>query len=228
MGVKYLFLCGSIGVGKSFLLEKLQEYYVLKKVLFIKEYIDWDENGDNKLNEFLEGKVTALDFQYYIVNSYFEQLISRDYELIVFERHPIESLLFASQKLTIEELFKLYCYIKNMCELYKVPLPENCFYDYIENKDAEASIKEITELVKMYPSVLIHLTVDEYEQGKRLMKRGRFSDKEYLSDENLYYLRKINYDYASMSVFRYNIDPSKFYIFYRGFILPPIVVSTGI
>ena len=234
MEYQFIFISGSIGAGKSTVIDKLRDVYDNKPYL-IKEYIDYDQCGETKLNEFLEQKITPFEFQKYVVDCAFNQFVSimndsnKQSNIVIWERHPMESLIFAAQKLPVSELERLYDYIFNLCEKLGVPLPSECtFLNIKKNTSTEcysSNIEKICDKIFDFKSsnmnLLIHLNVDEREQTKRLLKRSRESDKLYLMERGMEYLRRINISYSIMPAISYNITPAYFFELYRFDFTPP-------
>lgn len=235
MEYQFIFISGTIGAGKSTTIDKLLDVYDNKPVL-IKEYIDYDPKGSDKLNDFLMGKIPPFDFQKYVIDCAFKQFIdfindvNKKSNMVIWERHPLETLIFASQKLTLQELEQLYNYVFNLCQTLGVPLPTECTFVNIKKKNQlnnepttlERVCDKIFDLQKTSMNLLIHLNVEDKEQTKYLLKRGRESDKNYLMEKGMEYLRRINLSYSVMPTISYNICPETFYELYRYDYVPPI------
>ena len=69
-------------------------------------------------------------------------------------------------------------------------------------------------------NLLIHLNVDSTDQTKRLLKRGRHSDKNYLMEKGMEYLSRINIVYSIMPSISYNICPEYFFELFRVDFVP--------
>ena len=136
--------------------------------------------------------------------------------ILICERHPVESLLFASQKLTYSELLELYEYVYNMCDKLQIPFPKDCGFMRIDtDKNSNTLYKKITNMKENYYHLLVHLDVNEKNQTKRIFQRGRKSDTRYLTETGMEYLRKINLCYRALPVIYYDIRPETFCVFYR-------------
>lgn len=204
----YIFVIGSIGVGKSTFIDCLLDRIKDLHPIHIKEFIDYDPEGEVKLNMNLRGEMSAFDFQKYIVDCYFNQFRNYHHKTLVVERHPQESLLFASQFLTRPDYNKLDVYIKNMCQIYGVPLLWECNVTTKENnqlEDMENIIDDIKPLINSFDDLVINLIVDEREQVDRIRMRNRESDQKYLTDAGLRYLRKINGMYTQLRASKFGI-----------------------
>ena len=64
-------------------------------------------------------------------------------------------------------------------------------------------------------NLFVHLNVDEKDQISRLFKRARESDKKYINEPNMEYLRRINIHYQNLLLWDYDIRLSNIYIFYK-------------
>lgn len=228
MEYQFIFISGSIGAGKSTVIDKLRDVYDNKPFL-VKEYIDYDQCGNEKLDKFISGEIAPFDFQKYVVDCAFQQFIGfmndcrKQTNMIIWERHPLESLIFGAQKLTLEELEQLYDYICNVCHNLGIPLPSECTFVNIK-KNAQAdcdcsNIEKICDRIFDFKStnmnLIIHLNVDEKEQTKRLMRRDRASDRSYLMEKGMEYLRRINVTYSIMPGISYDIRPENFFELFR-------------
>lgn len=210
-----IFIGGTIGAGKTTIINKLKDIYSELNPVIIKEYIDYDNIGEEKLNLFLNGSLNAFEFQVYIVNCYIEQFKNNDGLLYIFERHPLESIIFAAQKLSFNELKSLYNYIINVCRINEIPLPKDCKFVTINNNDLNFSIESIVNKKDESSKLFIHLKVNQKVQINRLITRNRLSDIGYLMEENMDYLTKINSNYDTLEEINYNINPKNFYLFYK-------------
>ena len=226
---EFLFVSGTIGAGKSTVVNKLMEMFHNKNPCLIKEYIDYDKEGERNLNMFLSKQLPAFEFQRYIIECYFRQFIENDSELYVFERHPIESIVFATRCCSEEEVEKLYDFCFNMCREYGIPMPGDC--DFMEVTNNGSNVDSVVDTIVVRKRgkkcLLVHIDVDGKIQLDRLMKRGRHSDYEYLMEKGREYLRRINMNYHALPVFKYDIRPEGFYIFYRRDCHVPIPMTFG-
>ena len=228
----YIFVTGTIGAGKTSLIDKLASLYQ-DQAYIIKEYIDYDEDGNNKLNDFLDGKYPAYDFQKYIVDCYMKQFIEADkfffdkkgQKIIICERHPLESLLFASFKLDQHQMGYLHDYIKDCCEKLRIPLPTECYQIIFRGEatgsavNTDESLTKVANKIKVRKcdnkNLFVHLDVDDKQQLSRLMKRGRESDLKYLNEPRMEYLNRINIHYKNLAIANYDIKLGNLYIFYK-------------
>lgn len=191
---KFIFVSGSIGVGKSTFINEIIKRFTDQKVTIIREYIDYDNKGNQMLNNFLERSISPMDFQKYIIQCYLEQLINnKNSDVFIFERHPMESLIFAKNSFESNFEFDLLRnYITNFCNRIGIPYQqENQIIDicHTEGTDYDSIYKNI---VKGTGIMTCYLTVSLDMQFYRIAKRSRESDNIYLEEENLHYLNNIN------------------------------------
>ena len=96
----HIFISGSVGVGKTTLINAFYEKYKDRVNIFrMKEYIDFDPNGYNKYCLWRNNKMSLLDFQLYILSQFDEQVQLPEYQtakVIIWERHPQEAQLIFS------------------------------------------------------------------------------------------------------------------------------------
>lgn len=211
---RYLFLSGTIGAGKSTLLSKLKGVFANYGVSLIKEYIDYDLQGDSKLNDFLKGNISCMDFQVYVLQCYQRQIREATGNLLIFERHPMENIIFASCSLSPEQLKALWRMTKHMCELEEIPMPWNVPL-HVYDTDDNGVEGVIFAHMKENEHLLCHLSVSESLQYYRLLTRGRESDLKYIQEHQQAYLKRINDIYECLLTNRYHITPAYFTIFYR-------------
>lgn len=210
----YAFISGTIGAGKSTTIESIRNLMVNYDVGIVKEYIDYDEHGEEKLNGFLTGQMSTFEFQAYIAACYHKQISTLPNKYIIMERHPMESLIFASTKLSPVELQKLYELIYNMCDMLKIPLPWQCTFKKY-NTTEQSTVVRIFEDITVHSHLMCHLEISPEIQFERLLTRHRDSDINYLSEPKMKYLDKINDIYQCMTVSGYNLKPVYHKIFYR-------------
>lgn len=202
----YIFVTGSIGVGKSTFIDLLQDRLKNMSPQLVKEFIDYDIQGEAKLDQHLNGEIGSFEFQKYIIDCYFNQFRNHHGKTLIVERHPMESLVFASQCLTKKEYADLQNYIINMCQVYEVPLIKECDQISIEHYDTEEAVYIASEAINSHDNLVIHLFVNEVEQIERIRGRNRESDQKYLVEEDMKYLRTINKKYKELRISFYDID----------------------
>ena len=222
---KYIFISGTIGAGKSTIVEKIKERFANASISVIKEYIDYDPEGDKMLNEYLSGKMTCFDFQVYMLQQYEKQINGAEGKVLLFERHPLEGLLFASVKLSEDELHKLYNVMMQFIVAAKIPAPWKCSVKEYDGED-NYLLEKICHDIQYGTKTICHIAVSEQEQVLRLLRRNRQSDIDYLSEQGMKYLRHINELYRATVVIKYHLTPHYWTIFYRNRYDPiPIVMN---
>ena len=103
---RVIVLNGAPGVGKTTLINELKT--LLPNSYIIHEYIDVLDDAQSNLNDYLEGFMTAFDFQDYILD-YYESvancLFDSSYEYVLVERSPLEAIqVFAKLALNSNKL----------------------------------------------------------------------------------------------------------------------------
>ena len=192
---RHVFVGGSIGVGKSSVLSAiLDNLTYMKCVTYIKEYIDFDPLGTEKLKKHLEGVTDIVTFQRYIMNIYKTQILSLAYQnaqIVIWERHPCEALLFCKKNLnegkcTQKEYDLIEYEINKMCKEFDIPpLKDLCVtftpmvydtlaYDikFIGKAMVEAILRTANES-RTLPIYCFLFCSDSYEQMGRVIARGR-------------------------------------------------------
>lgn len=122
----HIFLSGSVGVGKTTALKAFLDVYApLVNCIVIQEYIDYDDEGEAKFNQWIDGKLTLLEFQMYILDCFEAQLDSPLYhcaKVCIWERHPQEALEIFAKDLPIIQKMKFMERLKKLSEMYEFPL----------------------------------------------------------------------------------------------------------
>lgn len=204
---KYIFISGSIGVGKSTFINELIQRFNNQNIAVIREYIDYDPEGNKKLNNFLERITPPIEFQKYIIRCYLEQLMkAKEADILIFERHPMESLIFAKNSFESKmELYSLANYIQNFCIRMNIPLQHDNQILDIWHDDTINYDSIFKNIVSGTGIVTCYLRVNLETQFYRIAIRGRESDQIYLEEENMTYLNSINklYDRLENENFNY-------------------------
>lgn len=126
-GRKHIFVTGSVGVGKSHSISDTiyQSTSLGLNVFYVKEYIDYDPYGINQYDNWINDRISLIEFQKYICNLFREQLKTPAYmmsKLVVWERHPREALLVFSQSgLSDDEYEELDNMITELEEDFEIP-----------------------------------------------------------------------------------------------------------
>lgn len=208
----YIFVSGSVGVGKSTIIQFLSRTFK-KNVFYVKEFIDFDPQGEKKLNDYLANKDTALQFQHYILDCYrmqFDSFQCKYSDICLIERHPEENLIFVKNQLTTKELDTLETATKDLLKRYNIPSLSE-IDEVIFNFDSPAMMENVAKLLdflneriqshsiteknKKKTCVRIRVECSEETQMKRIRSRGRGSDNYYL--QNKEYLKTINKLYSN-------------------------------
>ena len=181
-----LVLSGTIGAGKSALLEKTAQYLRMKgnKVGCVREYIDAHKNGSKMLADWIQGKISLQEFQDFI--SICHVIDNEKIEMCpikIYERSPYEGAVVFTKD--------TYCYrhvLDQANELhtqYGIPYPFPCDSVTI---DANRPIDEVFEAVKeivdkdLEQNVnkrVIYLKVTLETSVERIKARGRVTEESY-------------------------------------------------
>lgn len=188
----HYFVTGSIGVGKSTSLKEFMWRYGSSaiKTYFIQEYIDFDCMGAKMLQDWLDGDMSLLAFQLYIVGQFRKQLDTEEYrnaKFVIWERHPMETLKVFASDLKRKEKMELQRVLEDLCDTYRIPKIDM----YLPMRGVRLSTYHLApqtiadiiydlmkaDLVKEESSGLfIYLYVPRSlvrEQQKRIQERGR-------------------------------------------------------
>lgn len=145
---KKIVITGGVGVGKTTTINHTKHLLdsVNIKCIVIPEYIDGDKhNGKRMLDDYLNKRISAFDFQYYILNYYDRYLNSLHIDkdtIMLFERLPDDSITcFANREnkkglLKDSELYTLFTYASDINEFYGIP----SYFTLHDNKNVNISI----------------------------------------------------------------------------------------
>lgn len=126
--VLHFFISGSIGVGKTTVID-----YLKKKMLgndtfyFVKEYIDFDPDGKQMLERSLDGSLSLKDFQLYICDQFYFQMqqfhenIHSDIAVCIWERHPLEALEIFARELNDNDKKCVLNAILKLLDYFHIP-----------------------------------------------------------------------------------------------------------
>lgn len=212
-GEKYnLIITGSVGVGKSTISQCIYEIMRtrIKNVNKFPEYIS-TPTGQNMFEMMVEGKISSLTFQNYILDTWKFNLSFANFgnntAFNIFERLPHDSLFcfakdcVSSGTLTSDEFSVLVARYNQILRLYEVPEYDNCPISVVENSQSiSISLDKIIRIVKDdikkgINTRVIGLVLPENEYSRRIKSRGRKCedkmDLRALSSYNLYYHKLI-------------------------------------
>lgn len=211
--VLHFFLSGSIGVGKTTVID-----YLKKKMLgndtfyFVQEYIDFDPDGKQMLERSLDGSLSLKDFQLYIVDQFYFQMqkfhenIHSDIAVCIWERHPMEALEVFARELNNDDKAVVLKAICKMLDDFHIPHLNGCDITMI-NSFNTAAITPMFVSDWAYNTILDMMASDVHvhcwcllrcdlagvEQYARIRRRGRsceineYAGNNKLMQLNIYY-----------------------------------------
>ena len=182
-------LNGAPGVGKTTLLNLFK--LLIPNSFIIPEYIDELEDADMKLKQYLEGTISAYQFQDYILD-YFESVANRltnsIYDYIFVERTPIEGILcFAhrdliNQRMTQVQYNQLLHRAKSLT-FYPNPLEDESITIYTDNL---SPCQIVQHIISSLPSITtIKLRASLTTLKTRIHQRGRQCEIQHYNDDYL-------------------------------------------
>ncbi|EMD44137.1 hypothetical protein KM1_203500 [Entamoeba histolytica HM-3:IMSS] len=212
---QHIFISGSLAVGKSTIMNLLNNYLQEREdVFFIREYIDFSNDGERQLEKLHTGIISNYQFQLFVIRCYEKQLNTIDFEeadVIVWERHPIEALeIFCRGKnmLSDKERLDLMLKLESLCNRYKIPQLKENNINYISVdtsafKPEQISFFLISEIIyemllgQYENDVFILLFCsDTTEQLKRLIGRRRpIEVKKYKTVNDLLLINNIYFEF---------------------------------
>lgn len=190
---KKIIISGSVGVGKTTTINDICKLLNIYNISYkiIPEYIDGDINGRNMLDKCINKKITAFEFQKYIINYfdiYLNNLKVNKNDIIIFERLPDESVMcFANidriNKVITEEEFNI---LYNMCieldKKYNIPSYfdklENTYFKLFKTDNNNVISSKVLEILNNcdYINIIIGLYNNDYKCLMRIKERNRSSE----------------------------------------------------
>ena len=181
-----LVISGTVGAGKSTMLDKIADYIRMKelKVGVVREYIDSHPEGASMLSDWITGKISLKVFEDYISDCQTIDIEKvKDFPIIVYERTPYESaqvfcLGSFVYKHVLDQATELH-------EMYHIPKPNK---ENVTRIDANGTIEEVLEKIKMVIDMdletntkerIIYLVIDIDTSMRRIKERGRLSELSY-------------------------------------------------
>ena len=184
-------LNGCPGVGKTTLLNTLKTKLI--NAYIIPEYIDVLPDAQINLDNYLQGKLSAYQFQDYILDYYEEQakeLINSSYSFILVERSPIEGVeIFAkldwnNHRMTKAEYDCLLERAKSM-SFYPNPLLDNESITLYTNHRTPEQLAYLVERYIVEGCNVIKLRASLSVLKSRIHQRGRIYEIEHYTDDYL-------------------------------------------
>lgn len=208
---KKVIIAGGVAVGKSSIISSVSRYLDTQGVkwIYVPEYIDVKEDGLEQLNKYLRGEITVYEFQKYVIeyyDEYLSQLKVDGDEVLIFERGIDDAITcfsnldYASGKLTIEELCKLYELVKSYDVKFNVP----SYFTTSDRIFLPVKTEDSTRDGNIIGSVICNRTSDNIIIGlynfdevcyQRMLHRNRPGEKEAYTPE---IISKFNYTYSKL------------------------------
>ncbi|EDR24037.1 hypothetical protein EDI_089530 [Entamoeba dispar SAW760] len=202
---RHVFLSGGVAVGKTTILNYIASvFFNVDDIFFVREYIDYDVEGEKRLESLHHGVIKNYQFQKYVLRCYRKQFMSyefRNARIVIWERHLSEALsIFCEndESLTDEERKDIRKEIDELCEMYNIPSLNNINVKYIKINTAEVEMKWIAQMLLngvIYPMLMKNYKHDLFvllycgnlkEQYRRVLQRGRSVELEvYKKSEDL-------------------------------------------
>lgn len=211
----HVFFGGSVGVGKTSVIDALFGTFDSNAVWWIREYIDKDlENGVNNLTANLEGRMDDLSFQRYILGCTKLQVFNDYYakaKVILWERHPMESLLFmglsvkqgrcsTSDYHIFEEELKKFCKdfkippLVKTAAIYKtLPIDTHDMEPHMISFIVKEKICNSLWSMECLPIYVFLYCSNNFDQFERIHKRGRACEVSLYTDVSV--VEKLNQQY---------------------------------
>ena len=181
-----LVLSGTIGAGKSSILEKIAQYIRMKnvKVGCVREFIDGHKNGSKMLCDWIQGKISLKEFQDFI--SVCQVIDNEKIEMCpvkIYERCPYESAVVFTKD--------TYCYRHVLDQANELHVQYCIPYPHLSQTitiDANRSLEEVYEDVRQIVDKdleekidkrVIFLKVNLQTSVDRIKARGRVSEESY-------------------------------------------------
>lgn len=210
-----IIITGSVGVGKTTIISYLKQLFNNRNIPFITipEYIDGDgERGKRMLDDYLNNRICAFDFQYYILNfydRYLNNLIIGENTIMIFERLPEDSVTcfanYANKRglMSDDQLYKLFKYSQEITQIYNLP----SYFQIHNNKDIFISIIKSDDSFDIanqiinkclsydYKLYLICLYNTSNECLERIHKRGIESE---INSYDIHTIERFNKHYTNL------------------------------
>ena len=188
MAPRVIVLNGPVGVGKTTLLNELKTY--LHNCYFVSEYIDVLDDAETKLKNYLEGSISALEFQDYILDYYesiANQLKDSNYDYILVERSPVEGIVFfAKLDLMNHRLTQAqYDYLLTRAQsisFYPNSLIDNAITISTEYMPPNQITELIISIISDFDIRIIKLRASLITLKQRIQQRGRQCELEHYTD----------------------------------------------
>ncbi|EDR23964.1 hypothetical protein EDI_010070 [Entamoeba dispar SAW760] len=209
---RHVFLSGGLAVGKTTILNYIRSVcFNVDDIFFVQEYIDYDVEGEKRLESLHNGLIKNYQFQKYVLQCYKKQFKRNEFKnarVVIWERHLGEALSIFCENddsLTDEERKDIKNEIDYLCEIYDIPGLNNINVKFVRIDTTSIEIERIIQMLLngvIYPMLMKNYRHDLFvllycgdlkEQFRRVQKRGRNIELSlYKKDDDLF---KINDTY---------------------------------
>ena len=188
---RVIVLNGPVGCGKTTILNELKAH--LPNCYIVSEYIDVLDNAETKLKDYLEGSITAVDFQNYILDYYesvANQLKDSTYDYILVERSPVEGIVFfAKLDLINHRLTQAqYDYLLTRAQsltFYPNSLTDNAITISTDYMSPNQITQLIISMISDFKVGIVKLRASLPTLKRRIQQRGRECELEHYTDNYL-------------------------------------------
>ena len=150
--LKHIIINGSVAVGKSHL-QKVLTYNLKKHPRVYHEFIHKDSTAMEIMRRRFAGEISALTFQNFILDKWFEELKKEASDINIYERLPDDAVeVFAHMSLSDEEYafqLKRLEQLRGKLPSYKDMKAENTIWIRYDNKFTN-SINPLIETIEKY------------------------------------------------------------------------------
>ena len=191
MPPRVIVLNGPVGVGKTTLLNELKQ--ALPNCFVVYEYIDILDDAETKLKLYLEGSITAVDFQDCILDYYelvAKKLKDSNYDYILVERSPVEGIVFFAKldllnhRLTQAQYDYLFQRAQSL-NFYPNSLTDNAITISTEYIPPNQLTQLIITMLSDFDIGIIKLRASLPTLKQRIQQRGRLCEIEHYTDNYL-------------------------------------------
>lgn len=181
-----LVISGPIGAGKSTLLENIAQYLRMNdyRVGCVREFIDSHSEGSKKLSDWIQGKISLLEFQHYISDCHImDNEKIKDCPIKVYERTPYEcAMIFCNNTYCFKEVLEQ---ANEVHQQYDIPFPNKKNQIIVDaNRSADTVFETLIDIVdkdleENITERYVYLKINVENCIARIKERGRVSELSY-------------------------------------------------